>query len=352
MMAVHASKYLGVALMLALVAFRADAGSHGEVAANKPPAGAKHRFTTEEITIDPGPPRWFAEEGTSTYVATMGTSTPSPNPYRFGAAGAVIVNEMPYLIDAGEGILRAIAKTATAHDKRLVHSFPPAKLTHLFLTHLHSDHVVGLPSLILNPWIFGKRAPMEIYGPVGTKNLVDKILDAYQPDIRERIDGPEGSNDTGWRVNVHEFTEDGVIFKDDKVTVEAFAHEHGTLPSYALRFVTADRVVVWAGDGKQGAAFQAAAKDADILVSEMGSEDTVRNSPWGGMSPEEKERVVWSYHIKPRDLAELATKARVKRLVLIHESNYSDPYDPEALLKEIKQFYKGDVISSRDGDVF
>ena len=122
-----------------------------------------HRFRTEEITIDPGPPRFLAPEGIQTFVVTLGTSTPSPNPFRLGPAGAVIVNETPYLIDSGEGILRAIANAATAHDKILVDCFAPAKLTRLFITHLHSDHIVGLPSLILNPWIFGKVEPLEVY---------------------------------------------------------------------------------------------------------------------------------------------------------------------------------------------
>ncbi|MDH3676643.1 MAG: hypothetical protein OES12_14205 [Anaerolineae bacterium] len=128
-----------------------------------------------------------------------------------------IVNETPYLIDAGEGILRAIAKTATAHSKKLVDCFAPAKLAHLFLTHLHSDHIVGLPSLILNLWIFGKTKPLEIYGPIGTENLVEKILDEYKPDIMERINGPERANDTGWRVTVHEYSEAGFVFEDENV---------------------------------------------------------------------------------------------------------------------------------------
>ena len=98
--------------------------------------------------------------------------------------------------------------------------------------------------------------------------------------------------------------------------------------------------------------FQKAARDADVLVSELCSLDNVGNSPWGGMSLAEKEEIIWSYHLKPQDLADLAFEANVKTLVLLHESNYSSPFDSEALLKEIKQFYKGEVFSSRDGDVF
>jgi len=315
-------------------------------------ATGHNRFNTEEITINPGPPRWLAEDETTTYVVTMGTSTPSPNPYRFGASGAIIANGEPYLIDAGDGILRAIAKSAIAHDKKLVDAYAPAKIKTLFITHLHSDHTVGLPSLMLNTWIFGRQAPMEIYGPVGTKNLVDNIIKAYDGDIHERIYGAEGANDTGWRVNVHEISEDGILLQDDNITVEAFGHRHGTLKNYGYRFTTPDRTIVWAGDGQQGEAFEAAAKNVDILVTELATEENVHNSPWGGLSAEEKERVIWSYHMKPSDLADLATKAKVKQLVLIHESNYSKPYDPLALLNEMKKVYPSAVVSSRDGDVF
>lgn len=332
------------AVCMATSAEAADSGSNTTTAHN--------RFNTEEITIDPGPARWLAPAAAHTFVATMGTSTPSPNPYRFGASGAVIVDGRPYLIDAGDGVIRAIARTANAHHKKLMADFAPARLTTLFITHLHSDHVVGLPSLILNTWIFGRSTPMEIYGPVGTKNLVESILKAYAMDIHERIFGAEGANDTGWRVHVHEFSEDGVVYQDDKVKVIAYAHKHGTLPSFGYRFETPDRIVVWAGDGQQGAAYQKAAQGADVLVSELASVENVHNSPWGGMSADEKERVIWSYHMKPGDLADLANKAGVKQLVLIHESNYSRPYDPLALLREMQKAYHGKLTSSRDGDVF
>jgi ribonuclease BN (tRNA processing enzyme) len=311
-----------------------------------------HRFRTEEILVDPGPPRMFASPDVKTRVATLGTGTPSPNPFRFGPAGALIVNDTPYLIDAGEGILRSIAKTATAHDRQLVDCFDPKILTRLFITHLHSDHIVGLPSLILFPWIFGKADPLVIHGPAGTRNLVEKIIDGYRQDITERIHGPERANKTGRQVIVNEISGPGFVYEDANVRVEAFAHAHGSLQNFGYRFSTEDRVVVWAGDGKIGKAFQEACLDADVLVSELCSQDDIGKAPWGGMSLEEKEAIIWSYHVKPSELAQLATQAKVKLLVLNHESNYSSPYNTEALLEEIKQFYNGKVISSRDGDVF
>ena len=311
-----------------------------------------HRFRTQEITIDPGPPRFLAPNDAQSFVVTLGTSTPSPNPYRFGAAGAVIANEVPYLIDAGEGIIRALAKAATSHNQRLVDCFAPKKLTHLFITHLHPDHVIGLPSLILNPWIFGREKPLTVFGPRGTKNLVERTLEAYRKDIHERIHGPEHTNHTGCQVIVTEIPAEGFVFEDDNINVTAFEHTHGTLQNYGYQLITPDRKIIWTGDGKASSSFLEAARGADVLVSEICTLENIGNSPWGGMSLEEKEKVIWSYHIKPQELAQLASQAKVKKLVLIHESNYSSPYNPQALLDEIKGHYSGEVISSRDGDVY
>lgn len=311
-----------------------------------------HRFRTEEILVDPGPPRLFAGKEDKTFVVTLGTSTPSPNPYRFGAAGAVIVDEVPYLIDAGEGVIRAIAKSATAHDRLLVDCFAPKKLTKLFITHLHSDHVVGLSSLILNPWIFGRSEPMQVFGPEGTQELVSHILIAHSRDIEERIHGAEHANDTGWRVEVHEITENGIAYKDDRVTVEAIFHDHGTIQNLGYKFVSKDKTVVWAGDGKINQAFAEACQGVDMLVTEICSMETLPNAPWGGLSEDEKEQIIWAYHLKPSELAQTATQAGIKRLILIHESNYSKPYRPLALLEEMRSHYAGDMVSSRDADVF
>ena len=131
-------------------------------------------YFAKEIQHDPGPPRLFAPANSNTYAVMLGSGKPEPTPYRNGPSGAIVVNETPYLIDAGEGVWRGIAKAALAHGGLLIDSLAPYKLTRLFITHLHSDHTAGLASLLLLPWTCGRVRPLDIYGPIGTKHLVEK----------------------------------------------------------------------------------------------------------------------------------------------------------------------------------
>ena len=88
------------------------------------------------------------------------------------------------------------------------------------------------------------------------------------------------------------------------------------------------------------------------MFCELSTEDMVANANWGGSTLEEKQKTIWSYHIKPKELAEFATSMNVKTLVTMHERNYTDPYEPDALMNEFKRDYDGVVYSSRDGDIF
>ena len=95
-----------------------------------------------------------------------------------------------------------------------------------------------------------------------------------------------------------------------------------------------NRVLVIGGDGTDDDRLIAAAQGADVFaVMEVCTEAYLGNAPWGGESLEQKQQVIWQYHIKPRDLARIASAAKVKLLVLYHVQNYSDPYDPEAVLE-------------------
>lgn len=285
-------------------------------------------------------PRVLAPPGTRSLVVALGTGHPAPNPNRFGPATAVIVDRTAYLVDAGEGIWRAAAKAASLHGGRIADALDLSKKpTRVFITHLHSDHTVGLPNLMLLPWAYGKDDPLEVWGPPGTEEMVGNLLEAWKLDIQNRVG--RSSNDTGWRSVAHDVKAAGLVYEDERVRIEAFRTKHANWEySYAYRFTTPDRVIVIGGDGGACEGLVQAVQGADVWFQEVMTEINLPNAPWGGDSVEEKSKTIWGSHMKPSALAKIATDAKVKLLVLYHEQNYSDPYDPDA------------VVSSRDGDVF
>src|SRR6266436_8009284 len=117
---------------------------------------------------------------TKTQVVMLGTGTPLPDPDRSGPSTAIVVNGTGYIVDAGTGVVR---RAAAARDKG-VKALEPTNLRIAFLTHLHADHTLGLPDLILTPWIMGRKEPLELYGPAGTREMVDHILQAYDAHSR------------------------------------------------------------------------------------------------------------------------------------------------------------------------
>ena len=96
-----------------------------------------------------------------TKVVLLGTGTPNPDPERSGPSVAVVVNGAAYLVDAGPGVVRR----AEAARERGVTELAQPNLKIVFLTHLHSDHTLGLPDLMLTPWVLERTAPLEVYGP-------------------------------------------------------------------------------------------------------------------------------------------------------------------------------------------
>src|SRR6202521_6041108 len=111
-----------------------------------------------------------------TRVVLLGTGTPRADPSRSGPATAIVVNDTPYLVDAGPGIVR---RAAAAVLDRGVTALDVTNLRIVFLTHLHSDHTVGLPDLILSPWTLGRRVALEAYGPPGIIAMALHLLEAY-----------------------------------------------------------------------------------------------------------------------------------------------------------------------------
>lgn len=300
----------------------------------------------------------------SSKILTMGTGDPTPNTYRFGPAMAIIVNNYPYFIDCGEGWFRALNRSAlTQKGMDLTQVFKLNNLKYLFITHLHEDHTVGLPSFILSPYKYGSTTNKVIFGPVGSENLVDCIIKGWQVDRQVATQGPmhatpEGNSAVVGEINPHtEFS--GPIFEDANVKVEAFRtdHAHGALRyTYAYRFTTKPdgRIIAFGGDGHHSKGLVEAAKNADVLVIEGCTWKNLKYAPWGGKTLKEKEKIIGAYHMFPKDLKKVQQDSGVKNIVMVHEQNYSpaDSYSRLGLLHEMQEAGVKNIYSAMDGDLY
>ena len=307
------------------------------------------------------PSCWFALNATShtqtalatkTQVVMLGTGTPLPDPDRSGPSTAIVVNGTAYIVDAGTGVVR---RAAAARRKGL-EALEPTNLRIAFLTHLHSDHTLGLPDLMLTPWVMGRKEPLELYGPPGTRAMTEHILQAYEVDIKTRTEGLEHSNHIGYKVNVHEIMS-GVVYKDANVTVKAFNAHHGSLEhTYGYRFETSDRTIVISGDTTPKGEVLANCHGCDVLIHESYTQASFEK-----VSPEWKQ-YRQAFHTSSKELAEIANKAKPGLLVLYHRANPGcdqartqecrDAGSEEQLLKEIRELYRGKVVAGHDLDVY
>ncbi len=296
-------------------------------------------------------------------VLVMGSGDPNPNPYRFGPALAVIVNDYPYFVDCGEGWWRALGKSALSQPALDLPSiFNLKNLKYMFLTHLHEDHTVGLPSFISNPFKFGPGANKKVYGPEGVDEMIRHINAAYSIDRNEMFQGsikqhPDGATALGIPVKPDTGLDGILIFEDDNVTVHAFPTDHGALKhTYAYRFTTKpdNRVLVFGGDGHYSKGLAAAAKNADLLFVEGITRDKIKYAPWGGKTEEEKVKKIGAYHMFPGDMKRLQEESGVKGIVMIHVQNYSDSesFDRLGVLKEMQKEGVQNILQAQDGDLY
>jgi ribonuclease BN (tRNA processing enzyme) len=281
-----------------------------------------------------------APEHGKTQIVLLGTGTPNANPDRSGPATAIVVNDTPYLIDFGPGVVRR----AAAAFRKGIKGLEVKNLSRAFVTHLHSDHTAGLADLILTPWVLERAAPLEVYGPQGIAAMTDHILQAYREDIDIRLRGGEPSNKTGYKVVAHEI-KPGVIYKDANVTVKAFRVDHGSWrEAYGFRFETADRTIVISGDCRPSQSIIENCNGCDVLIHE------VYSTTGFAKRPPEWQKYHSRYHTSTRELAELANKARPGLLVLIHQLFWGT--SEEDLLKEVRRSYSGKVVSGHDLDIY
>jgi len=286
--------------------------------------------------------------GTGTQIVMLGTGTPGPDPARSGPATAIVANGTAYLVDFGPGVVRRAA--AAYQNGVAAFGAGVSALRMVFLTHLHADHTAGYPDLILTPWIMGRKLPLEVYGPKGIRAMTRHVLQAWKVDISNRLHGMERAARSGYSVNVHEIVP-GVVYSDANVRVIAFPTNHGELDdTFGFRFETADKTIVISGDTAPTPTLVENCIDCDVLIHEAYSQETYRKVSRKWQAYRRK------YHTSAKELAELANRALPRLLVLYHRASpgvgAGVANSEQVLMDEIRNWYKGDVVTGHDLDVF
>jgi ribonuclease BN (tRNA processing enzyme) len=272
-------------------------------------------------------------------VITLGTGGPNPLPNRQGPATAVTVGERVFLFDAGTGVERQMNAAG----------LPISGPTALFLTHLHSDHTLGLADLILTSWVMRRTRPFPIYGPAGTGAMVRHLMSAYAEDIRIRTDGLEREVRGGERVTVHR-VRPGVVFDSGGVRITAIPVPHGSWrEAYGYLVEAPGRRILISGDTRYSEALERAAAGVDVLVHEVYPSRwvAVEDRPGGDGWP----AYLRSFHTSDDDLGGLAQRARPGLLVLSHVVRMGAP--DSAVVAGIRRGgYLGPLVVAKDLDRF
>jgi ribonuclease Z len=239
-------------------------------------------------------------------VTLLGTGSPPPSIERFGPATLVEAGGQKLLFDVGRGATQRLWQLG----------IPLGQVNGVFITHLHSDHVVGLPDLWLTGWLrsaYGQRkVPLQVWGPHGTAGMAAALRQAYAEDIRIRramFDYPDSviglvGHDVG----------EGTVYDRDGVRVTAFAVEHGSVkPAFGYRLDFGGHAIVISGDTRRSENVVRAARRADVLIHEV----TVADPEFLKQFPDAR-RIVAELHTSPEDAAAVFAAARPKLCVFTH----------------------------------
>ena len=263
-------------------------------------------------------------------VILLGTGFPRPDPERAGPSTAVVVGEKVFIVDAGRGVVLRLAAT----------EFKLKQVEAVFLTHLHSDHTSGLPDLFTSTWIFGRKTPLELYGPRGTKGLARALLEYFKEDIHIRRDLTEMQPAEGAKINTHEIRE-GMVYQDLDVTITAFVVDHRPVePAFGYRFDSRGKSIVISGDTRPSENLIRHAQGVDVLVHEVYLPeffDTVD-------TPEVAARLK-RYHTSAEEVGEVAQKAGVKLLVLTH---IIPGNEDKAIVERVRKNFSGTIVAGKD----
>ncbi len=293
---------------------------------------------------------------------TLGTmGGPMPSVERAEPANLLARRGEAHLVDAGDGAATAMIRAGANYRD----------LRSIWISHIHFDHIGGLYGVLGLRLQTRTTAPLTIYGPHGTKAIIDGLIAAMRPSARSGFGVPgEVPIDPATGITVRELNDgDQITIGDIKVKVAENTHysfpagsEEGRLfKSFAFRFDTPDRSIAYTGDTGPSDKVVALAAGADLLVSEMIDIDATMGAMRrraADMSAEDAanmETHLRTHHITTADIGLMARKAGVKSIVVTHIAGGGAAGQPNAAARytqEIRQHYSGNVQIAADGQKF
>jgi ribonuclease BN (tRNA processing enzyme) len=264
---------------------------------------------------------------------------PRPNVYRCSPAQVLVIDGQAHVVDCGYGVARQLVLAGVPLDT----------LRRVFITHHHSDHNADYGNLMLLAWASGLRSSVDTYGPPPIAWMRDRFLELNAYDIRTRTQN-EARTPFAELFRVHEFSQPGVVFEDERLRVTATLVRHPpVVPSFAYRFDTHERSIVISGDTAHSPELIKLAEGADVLVHEalypLAVEALVARVP----NAQSLLSHLQSSHTAAEDVGRVAAAAGVATLVLSHLVPADDPQVTDALwLEAAREHFTGTVIVGRD----
>jgi ribonuclease BN (tRNA processing enzyme) len=275
-----------------------------------------------------------------TRLILLGTGGgPRPNKMRAQSSSVVLIKDVPYVVDCGEGVGRQLVFA----------NVPLRNLRHIFITHHHSDHNLDYGNLIYDAWVSGFKGRIDTYGPPPLEKMTKLYFDMNAYDINIRIPD-EGRSPLQPMVITHEFTKDGVVMQNEHVKVTAALVNHPPVePSFAYRFDTADRSIVFSGDTTPWNNLIKLAQGADILVHEVIHKPSLARLMARIPNADRLVDHIVASHTTHIDVGKVAKEAGVKTLVLTHFVPSDDPsLTDEMWMEGAKTHFDGKIIVGKD----
>jgi ribonuclease Z len=251
---------------------------------------------------------------------------------RFGPSILVEAGKQKLLFDCGRGATQRLYQL----------QIPFNDISALFLTHLHSDHTVGIPDLWLTGWVMGRSTSLPVWGPSGTKAMMKHLQQAYAFDIHIRRDVDTKLPGAGVQV-VAKDIEEGVVYNNAGVKVTAFLVDHGEIkPAFGYRVDYGGHSVTLSGDTRPSENLIKFAQGTDVLVHEVIDPEAFKETLTSD-TPEQRKKII-EHHTTPEQAGIIFTRVKPKLAVYSHIV----PPDVPEVIPHTRKTYSGPLEVGED----